>query len=60
MKDSKIHNHSQGGIHIWGEKENNIKIMNNMILNNKTVGLNLFGPGSDPIVEGNFFEGNCL
>jgi len=39
VKDSKIHSHLAGGIHILSNKNNTVKIANSRIINNKHVGM---------------------
>ena len=43
IKDSKIHNHINGGILIWSNEKHNIKVMNSRILFNGKCGIHCVG-----------------
>ena len=59
IKDSKIHYFNNGGILIWNNSLNSIKITNNKICNNG-YGIHCVGDDGSAIIESNYIEYNML
>ncbi|KRX06051.1 Pectin lyase fold/virulence factor [Pseudocohnilembus persalinus] len=62
IKDSNIHSHQLGGIHLWGNKNTKIKIQNNKVQNclPRGNGICCGGPDCQIFIEGNDISKNFI
>lgn len=58
IRESKIHKHLMGGILIWADVKNKIKVINSKIIYNSKAGIHIVGNDSNALVEGNKIENN--
>lgn len=58
IKDCKIHNHLMGGILLWTQAHNNVKIIQSRVIFNGKVGIHCVGENGQPSIEHNKIENN--